>query len=254
MGKNKLEKFAEMATLPNVYEYPFSKLIKEGVVFPYKGRWQEEVFKNQQDIVLELGCGRGEYTLAMARHQKDKNFIGVDIKGNRMWSGATEANALGLENAVFLRTQIELLEHFFEPEELHEIWLTFPDPQMKKVNKRLTSVRFLQMYKKLLQQGGLLHLKTDSRFLYTFTKAVAQENDLELVADFDNIDQQVQKDDILRQVQTYYEKQWRERQISIKYLCLKLDQLSETAQNPDIEIEPDSYRSFNRERRSQLKL
>lgn len=254
MGKNKLQKFAEMAELPNVYEYPYSTLIAGNNPFPHKGAWHKEVFRNNNPIVLELGCGRGEYTVEQARMFPVKNFVGVDIKGNRMWKGATEADREGLTNVAFLRTQIELIDHFFEPEEVSEIWITFPDPQMKKVNKRLTSVRFLQMYKSILKEDGLVHLKTDSPFLYTFTKALAEHNGLGIVEDHKNIDLEVSEEHPLRAIRTYYESQWRERGLEIKYLALSLKNLNSESENPDIEIEPDSYRSYNRQRRGNLKL
>ena len=137
MGKNKLEKFADMASYPHVFEYPYSAV--DNVPFEMKGNWHQQFFKNDNPIVLELGCGRGEYTVGLGRMFPDKNFIGVDIKGARMWTGATESLQSGMKNVAFLRTNIEIIDRFFAPGEVSEIWLTFSDPQMKKATKRLTS-------------------------------------------------------------------------------------------------------------------
>ena len=254
MSKNKLEKFAEMAALPNVLEYPFG-VLREGMDFPYKGGWHSEVFKNNNPIVLELGCGRGEYTVGLGRLYPDKNFIGIDIKGNRMWTGATTAYREGLDNVRFLRTHIEMLTEFFAQGEVAEIWITFPDPQMKKVRKRLTSVRFLQRYKSILApDDGVLHLKSDSPFLYTFTKALAEYNGLTILKDIQDIHSKVSEDSVLRMIRTYYESQWVNRGLTINYLALKLDNLSERSSDPDIEIEHDPYRSYGRQRRSEINL
>ena len=146
MGKGKLAKFADMASYPHVFEYPYS--VVDEVPFDMKGRWHEDFFRNDHPIVLELGCGRGEYTVGLARLYPDKNFIGVDIKGARMWTGATEALREGLSNVAFLRTNIEIIDRFFAEGEVAEIWLTFSDPQMKKVTKRLTSTFFMTRYRR----------------------------------------------------------------------------------------------------------
>ncbi|MDE6187736.1 MAG: tRNA (guanosine(46)-N7)-methyltransferase TrmB, partial [Duncaniella sp.] len=146
MGKNKLKKFAEMETLGCVYQYPQSVLDNEGDC-PLRGNWGKDVFGNSNPIVLELGCGKGEYAVGMGKLYPDRNFIGIDIKGARMWTGAKEVDQLGLTNVAFLRTSIHLLPRFFAPGEVAEIWITFPDPQMKKVNKRLTGTHFLDIYR-----------------------------------------------------------------------------------------------------------
>ena len=150
MSKGKLEKFADMASYPHVFEYPYS--VVDDVPFEMKGKWNERFFKNDHPIVLELGCGRGEYTVGLGRMFPDKNFIGVDIKGARMWSGATESLQSGMTNVAFLRTNIEIIDRFFAPGEVSEIWLTFSDPQMKKATKRLTSTYFMERYRKFLKE------------------------------------------------------------------------------------------------------
>ncbi len=245
MGKNKLSKFADMATYPNVFQYTFGVLKKEG--FPLKGKWKSEYFKNNNPIVLELGCGKGEYTVGLAQLFPEKNFIGIDIKGARMWSGAKQALNEKLTNAAFLRTHIELIHHFFVENEVSEIWITFPDPQMKKINKRLTSIRFMQMYSQILNDDGVIHLKTDSNFLFSYTQAMIRENNLTVLTDIDNLYESGINDKILN-IQTFYEQQWRSRGLNIKYIkfiCPKNYNWAE----PDIEIEKDEYRSFGRDAR-----
>ena len=177
MGKNKLRKFSEMEQLPFVFQYPFARLKAEGG-FPLRGRWHSDFFHNDNPIVLELGCGKGEYTVGLAQAHPERNYIGIDIKGARMWTGATRARDLGLTNVAFLRTDIELLPEFFAEGEVAEIWITFPDPQMKKTRKRLTSVRFMELYRRVLEPGGIINLKTDSPFLYTYTSIMADHNSL----------------------------------------------------------------------------
>lgn len=241
MAKNKLAKFADMDTYKNVFQYGFAELKNEG--FPLKGKWNT-YFKNDNPIVLELGCGKGEYTVGLANKYSNKNFIGIDIKGSRMWTGATEAIEKGLTNVAFIRTHIEQIVDFFAIDEVSEIWITFPDPQMTKTRRRLTSTRFMKEYSQIIKADGIVHLKTDSNFLYTYTDAMVKENNLEVLINTDNLYNSGIEDDIL-QIQTFYEQQWRARGIDIKYikfLCPKNKEWIE----PDIEIEKDSYRSFGR--------
>jgi tRNA (guanine-N7-)-methyltransferase len=168
----------------------------------------------------------------------------VDIKGARMWTGAKMATEQGLPNVAFLRTSIELIDKMFAPDEVSEIWITFPDPQMKKVNKRLTSTRFLDNYRNILKDGGLVHLKTDSPFLYTYTHALVEENRLPVEADTDDLYASGMADDIL-DIKTHYEMQWLQRGLTIKYIRFALPHGVELTE-PDIDIEPDTYRSYNR--------
>lgn len=257
MGKGKLAKFADMAANPLVVECPFWQLQKEG--FELKGKWHSEFFGNDNPIVLELGCGRGEYTVGLARRYPDKNFIGVDIKGSRMWHGAREAQAEGMKNVAFLRTNIECIHELFAQNEVAEIWLTFSDPQMKKATKRLTSTFFMERYRKFLIDGGLVHVKTDSNFMATYTKLMVEHNSLPV--EYINLDLYAEGNadttgstseeelDCLRTIQTYYERMWLERGLSIKYLLFRLPHEA-TLTEPNVEIPVDDYRSYGHEVRS----
>lgn len=246
MAKNKLSKFADMEEYPHVFQYPFAILKEKG--FEQKGKWNQLFFKNDNPIVLELGCGKGEYTVGLAKLFPDKNFIGIDIKGARMWSGAKQALEEELTNVAFLRTHIELIDHFFATGEVSEIWITFPDPQMNKVNKRMTSTRFMQLYNKILVPNGLIHLKSDSNFMFTYTCEMIKENDLKVHAKTENLyaDPQFEGDKILS-IQTFYEQQWLSRGLTIKYIQFECCEKPEWIE-PEIEIEKDSYRSFGRNR------
>lgn len=242
MGKNKLKKFADMETIDFVFQYPFARLQKE--TFPLKGRWGADFFGNDKPIVLELGCGKGEYTVGLARRFPDKNFIGVDIKGARMWTGASEARDTGMKNVAFVRTSIELIDSFFAPGEVSEIWITFPDPQMKKATKRLTSTRFMNLYRRILVDDGLIHLKTDSPFLYTYTDLMVKLNSLPVVESTADLYASGSAGDIL-DIKTHYERQWLARGLTIKYLQFRLPAEGDLAEPTD-EIEPDTYRSYSR--------
>ena len=248
MAKSKLDKFADMADYPHVFEYPYHKVVKGP--FEMKGKWNKEFFKNDNPIVLELGCGRGEYTVGLGKKFPNKNFIGVDIKGARMWSGATESLEEGMTNVAFLRTNIELIDHFFGLDEVKEIWLTFSDPQMKKATKRLTSTFFMERYRKFLIDNGLVHIKTDSNFMYTYTHHMIEENNLPVEFTTEDLYNSDLVDDILS-IKTYYEEQWLDRGLTIKYIKLKLPREGVLVE-PDVEIELDSYRSYNRSKRSGL--
>lgn len=244
MGKNKLKKFAEMETLGCVYQYPQS-VIGDSDQCPLRGRWGEEVFGNSGPIVLELGCGKGEYAVGMGKLYPDRNFIGIDIKGARMWTGAKEVERLGLANVAFLRTSIHLLPCFFAPGEVSGIWITFPDPQMKKVNKRLTGTHFLEIYRRVLAPGGMINLKTDSPFLYAYTMAMLSCNGIVPAHATDNL-YASPLEELVPPIKTYYEQQWLGRGIPSKYIAWQLPPEPAVLSEPDVEIEPDTYRSFGR--------
>jgi tRNA (guanine-N7-)-methyltransferase len=277
MGKGKLAKFADMETYENVFQYPYS--VVEHVPFDLQGHWHEEYFHNDHPIVLELGCGKGEYTVGLAKMFPDVNFIGVDIKGARMWTGATEALRLGLKNVAFLRTNIEIIDRFFGQDEVQELWLTFSDPQMKNPRKRLTSTYFLERYRRFLVNDGILHLKTDSNFLFTYTDYMVKENQLPLLFATTDLYHDESIDDETRRIlsiQTYYEQMWIDRGLNIKYMKFRLPQAVDSSyavgadprvcpnnsaestgrhrslplHEPDIEIELDDYRSYHRPKRS----
>jgi len=178
MAQKKLVRFAEIKTFPNVLQYPKDM----------EGNWKD-FFKNTNPITLELACGKGEYALGLGRMYTQRNFIGVDVKGNRIWKGAKTALLEGLGNVAFLRTQMDRVTDYFANGEVDEIWITFPDPQLRlaKIKKRLTHPKFLRLYKQFLKPGGIVHLKTDSPDLYNFTKTVVDLHKLELITDIDNI-------------------------------------------------------------------
>ena len=224
------------------------------------GHWRDQYFHNQNPIVLELGCGKGEYTVELAKRYPDTNFIGVDIKGARMWTGATQALNEGLRNVAFLRTNIEIIERFFSEDEVQEIWLTFSDPQMKNPRKRLTSTYFMERYRKFLIDGGIIHLKTDSNFLFTYTSYMVERNHLPVLlktADLysENSEYSENSDNSefseASSIQTYYESMWIARGLNIKYMKWQLPRTG-ALEEPDVEIELDDYRSYHRSKRSSL--
>ena len=246
MGKGKLQKFAELETVSNVFQYPFSAI--ENVPFDMKGRWREMFFHNDNPIVLELGCGKGEYAVGLARMFPNVNFIGVDIKGARMWTGAKQALQEQLPNVAFLRTNIEIIDRFFGEDEVQEIWLTFRDPQMKNARKRLTSTYFLQRYRHFLNDKGLVHLKTDSNFLFTYTREMALHNGLTPEVCTEDLYNDSQLDEAtmsILNIRTYYESMWLERGLNIRYMKFRLPKDGELSE-PEVEIEFDNYRSYHR--------
>lgn len=251
MGKNKLKKFRDMDTFDCVFQYPFATLVASG--FPLKDKWHSDFFGNDRPIVVELGCGKGEYTVSLARRYPDRNFIGIDIKGARMWTGASEATRDNLKNVAFLRTSIELLPHFFADGEIGEFWITFPDPQMKKTSKRLTSKRFLELYRQTIGDSAVVNLKTDSPFLYTYTRRLVEANGLEILADSPDLYNSGIADDILS-IRTFYEQQWLDRGMTIKYLRFVLDKATPLEEVDDSDIERDTYRSFSRGQLQQPEL
>jgi tRNA (guanine-N7-)-methyltransferase len=228
--KNKLQRFAENRTFDNLFQYSYEEIIKG---FPYKGKWNE-FFGNKNRIVLELGCGKGEYTIGLARRYPDTNFIGVDIKGARMWRGLKTSQDEGLNNVAFIRTRINLIEYFFDEREVNEIWITFPDPQVKesRERKRLTSPNFLKKYSSFLKPEGIVHLKTDGLLLYDYTREVIeQEGHILLYANEDIYGTDDLKNEVTG-IQTFYEQKWLSNQTRIKYLKFKLNpELFEVKEN-----------------------
>ena len=250
MSKGKLAKFADMETYENVFQYPYS--VAEQVSFDMRGRWREDYFHNDNPIVLELGCGKGEYAVELAKLYPNKNFIGVDIKGARMWTGATKALKEGQKNVAFLRTNIEIIDRFFAPDEVQEIWLTFSDPQMKNPRKRLTSTYFMERYRRFLTDGGIIHLKTDSNFLFTYTSYMIEKNLLPVIVKTEDLyhDNQIDDKELLS-IQTYYESMWLARGLNIRYVKFQLPRDGQLTE-PDVEIPLDDYRSYHRSKRSSL--
>lgn len=225
MGKkNKLARFAENKILPNVLQ-PTRDEALQG--FYLKGRWHEAFFKNDNPIVLELGCGKGEYSVGLAKAFPEKNFIGIDIKGARFWFGAKEAHTSGMNNVAFLRTQVELIDQFFDKDEVDEIWITFPDPQIKyrRTKHRMTHPDFLERYKKILKPGGVIHLKTDSEFLHGYTLGLLQGSGHEIVTahhDIYGAPEYEPGTPLLREVRTYYEELFSAKGKTITYIKFRI--------------------------------
>jgi tRNA (guanine-N7-)-methyltransferase len=244
VGKNKLAKFEEMKTFEHVVHAPYNTLKNND--FHLKGKWRQDFFNNRNPLILELGCGKGEYSVELSEKNPDKNFIGVDIKGARLWKGAKTARDKKLANVAFLRTNIEIINQFFGQDEVDEIWLTFPDPQMKKTRKRLTSAFFLNKYRQFLKKEGIIHLKTDSNFQFSYTSALVHLNGFEIIAETPDLYASEILNETL-QIKTFYEKQWLSRGITIKYLAFKLNE--KELLEPETDIEKDEYRSFGRSAR-----
>lgn len=265
MGHGKLKKFAENETFRCLLQPDASAILDKEPgssqlrlrSHAIKGNWGREMFGNDHPIVLELGCGKGDYTIALALRHPEINYIGIDIKGARLWKGAKYATENSLPNVAFLRTRIEFIEAFFGPEEVSEIWLTFSDPQLRgSENSRLSSPLFLERYRKFLRPGGIIHLKTDSRYLYEYTRAVVKVNDLQVIAFstdvykkglsvpesadaighikasktgegaercFGNIHPLLTDADAVVQVQTFYEKMFLEMGLPITYMAFQID-------------------------------
>ncbi|MBK9174761.1 MAG: tRNA (guanosine(46)-N7)-methyltransferase TrmB [Flavobacteriales bacterium] len=221
MGKNKLARFAENLTFEHVVQPRFEELVRDG--FPLKGRWNADFFKREAPLVLELGCGGGEYTVGLARLAPQRNYLGVDIKGARLWRGARTAKEEGLHHVGFLRTHVDHLLKCFGPQEVDEIWLTFSDPQIGKARKRLTSPLFLERYKQILKPGGLIHLKTDSPLLYAYTLEMIAEHKLNLHEQSDNVYTDLvhrvsAEEQAVLNIRTYYEQMWLEEGRTIHYV------------------------------------
>ncbi|RNC87776.1 MAG: tRNA (guanosine(46)-N7)-methyltransferase TrmB [Winogradskyella sp.] len=223
-SKNKLKRFKENETFENVFQPKRDELI-EGK-FELKGNWNEKVFKNHNKIVLELGCGKGEYTVGLAKKYPNKNFIGIDIKGARFWRGAKTALEDNMSNAKFLRAQIELIEYIFAENEVDEIWITFPDPQIKykRTKHRMTNLAFLERYKKVLKPDGLMHLKTDSEFMHGYTLGLLHGAGHEVLYANHNVYKLEGSPEEVTRIQTFYENQYLEEDKPITYIRFKINQ------------------------------
>jgi tRNA (guanine-N7-)-methyltransferase len=219
MAKKKLQRFAEMEGFPNVIQPAFDDVF--GRDHRLRGNWIRDQFGRPGAVVLELGCGKGEYTIGLAQRYPERNFVGADIKGARIWRGAKTALEEKLGNVAFLRTRIEQIASFFGPGEVDEIWLTFPDPQLKKGRKRLSSSRFLNAYKQFLKDGGRIHLKTDSTVLHRYTLSLARHNDLKVLIHTEDLYHSEAAPELLG-IQTYYERQFLAQGMKITYLCFEL--------------------------------
>ena len=221
MGKDKLKRFAENLTFDCFVQPAFEEMFR--CDHPLKGRWHEDFFHNDNPIVLELGCGKGEYTVALAERNPDKNFIGVDIKGARMWRGAKSATEAKMQNVGFLRARIEFITSMFAKGEISEIWITFPDPQLKtrRAKKRLTSPIFLSLYAHILEEGGYINLKTDSQHLYEYTQEVIRHFNLECEVANNDIYGSGYADEVLS-VKTAYEQVYLQRGLPITYTRFSL--------------------------------
>ncbi len=223
MGKDKLKKFSELNTFTNVLQPSLNEIQPAHKI---KGKWNLE-FKNDNPIVLELGCGKGEYTIGLSKRNPDTNFIGVDIKGARIWKGAKTINDQKIENVRFLRTKIDFIEHFFSKDEVSDIWLTFSDPQPKRPRKRLTSPLFIERYKKFLCPNGTIHLKTDSNLLYNYTLDEIKENNYTIIEKSTNIYSELipratKKLQETLSIQTFYESLWLKKNKTIKYIAFMI--------------------------------
>lgn len=260
MGHDKLRKFAENETFTCLLQPEASSVLvktdnpSDGLVLkdhPIKGHWNEKMFAAPQPIIVELGCGKGEYTIDLSRREPSANYIGVDIKGARLWKGAKAATQDNLPNVAFLRTRIEFIDAFFAKDEVSEVWLTFSDPQMKSENSRLTSPLFLERYRKFMKRGGIIHLKTDSRFLHEYSKAMVEANGLKMLActtDLYGEGRQSVLDspltsvigksavEALFEVQTFYEGMFMAQGYKITYLSFVIDHEGEF-------IHPESFDS-----------
>lgn len=232
MGKNKIQRFAEMATYKHVIQPTLQEVLNKD--HSLKGNWNSQFFGNPNPIVLELGCGKGEYTVGLSKRFPEKNFIGIDIKGARIWRGAKTAVEENLTNVGFLRTRIEHILSFFAPGEVSEIWITFPDPQEKRIRakKRLTSSRFLPMYQQFLKPDGIIHLKTDNQILYDYTHSLCLHNSIDIIKATSDL-YETENDINLLSIQTFYESQYLTKGVPIKYIKFTLHGKTSFAEPPE---------------------
>ena len=221
-SKNKLKRFKENDTFGNVFQPTREEVISD--LFPLKGKWNQDYFKNNYPIVLELGCGKGEYSVGLAEKYPNKNFIGIDLKGARFWRGAKTAVETGLKNVAFIRTQIELINHIFNENEVDEIWITFPDPQIKykRTKHRMTNSEFLKLYKKVLKPEGVINLKTDSEFMHGYTLGLLHGEGHEVIYSNHNVYVNEGSPEEVTGLQTFYEKQYLEINKAITYIRFKI--------------------------------
>ena len=221
-SKNKLKRFKENDTFGNVFQPTREEVVSDQ--FSLKGKWNQNYFKNNNPIVLELGCGKGEYSIGLADKYQNKNFIGIDLKGARFWRGAKTAVENGLKNVAFIRTQIELINHIFDENEVDEIWITFPDPQIKykRTKHRMTNSQFLKLYKKVLKPDGIINLKTDSEFMHGYTLGLLHGEGHEVIYSNHNVYVNEGSPEEVTALQTFYEKQYLEINKAITYIRFKI--------------------------------
>ena len=221
-SKNKLKRFKENETFTNVFQPTRDEVVSDQ--FIYKGKWASGFFKNNNPIIVELGCGKGEYTIGLAEKDPNTNYIGIDIKGARFWRGAKTAVDNGLQNVAFVRTQIELVNHIFDNQEIDEIWITFPDPQIKykRTKHRMTNSEFLQLYKKILKPNGIVNLKTDSEFMHGYTLGLLHGEGHEVLYANHNVYKNEGAPSEVTSIQTFYEKQYLEINKAITYIRFKI--------------------------------
>jgi tRNA (guanine-N7-)-methyltransferase len=226
VGKNKLARWSELRSYSNVIEAKTMPV--DGEYHPVRGKWRINIFGNNNPVVTELGCGKGEYTTGLAIKYPECNFIGVDIKGARMWRGARTSNEQKISNAAFLRTRIEFIDRYFAEDEIDEIWITFPDPHpgKKNSNKRLTCPWFLNKYRGLLKDKGIVHLKTDSAELYNYTLALAKRNRLEILESVTDLHTELKNNELLV-IRTHYENIFLKEGVKITYLSFRLEKEKE---------------------------
>jgi tRNA (guanine-N7-)-methyltransferase len=218
--KKKLQHFAENLTFDNLFQLRFDQLTTNG--FSHKGRWNN-YFNNTNPIIVELGCGKGEYTIGLAKANPSNNYIGVDIKGARLWRGLKNAREENLTNVAFIRSRVELIEHYFEKDEVSEIWITFPDPQLvgSRERKRLTNQMFLTRYNNFLKKDGMIHLKTDSQSFFEYTLDVIQANNHLLHQQISDL-YEYPGEEVVKSIKTFYELKWLKENIPIKYIRFSL--------------------------------
>lgn len=222
-SKNKLKRFKENETFENVIQPSREEIVNQ--TYPLKGKWTSEFFKNEKPLILELGCGKGEYTVGLAKRYPEYNFLGIDIKGARFWRGAKTALEEGIDNAKFLRTQIELVDQIFAPGEVHEIWITFPDPQIKyqRSKHRMTNPDFLKKYHQILKPEGVVHLKTDSEYMHGYTLGLLQGSGHEILYAHHDIYKNTEAPEEIVSIQTFYEAQYLKQGKPITYTKFRLN-------------------------------